>query len=218
VSAVQRTRSEDRIELDSNRTLGALITLIVPALFLVHVACAQVQAQQTRAQCEQCCKSSGLDDYYLDQCRLKCFRSPDHCAQGRAPREEAARPQRPVATPGVSAPGSGPAVEDTQEEQAAPPQRPAPPRQAAPRPVQKPAQPKQDGIVFRWPDPLSLTPGKEIDAARDILAANDIPPQHPRYGEALQGVQQVLLNFMRSNPQGGQMPTRDLVNVLMRFK
>jgi hypothetical protein len=62
---------------------------------------------QTRDQCEKCCKSKETDEYYLEQCKLKCFRAPDHC-KGRGAEDRAVRPapkpapapeRKPVAKP-----------------------------------------------------------------------------------------------------------------------
>ena len=75
--------------------VSAIIFSIIPPSF----------ASQTRDQCEKCCRSSTQDEYYSEQCRLKCFRNPDHCVDQKSKqdaREEVAPPSG--ATPGP-APG-----------------------------------------------------------------------------------------------------------------
>ncbi len=42
-------------------------------------SCGQGSFQQTREQCDECCKKSTNDAYYQEQCRLKCFRNHDSC-------------------------------------------------------------------------------------------------------------------------------------------
>jgi hypothetical protein len=111
----------------------------------------------------------GYDEYYLEQCRLRCFRNPDHC--------------------------KGSAVK------------------AAPEPEKKP-QPKR--AKFRWPQPLNLTPGKEWEAAAQILALNGIAPGHRNYQKALTSIQNILVDFVRKNPSGGKLPTARLERVLRR--
>lgn|GEM_PF-1230059 len=179
-------------------------------LALIILPWVTAHAEQTRDQCRKCCEGKGFDDYYLEQCKLKCFRSPDHCADAKAApapstEREAVRPapaERPPAVePRPPSTEPRPAVR-----QPAPPpstEPPAPRREAAPR-----------GAPFSWPGQLSLTPGKEWEAAGQILSANGIPPQHPNAQRALQAIEAVLVDFARRNPQGGQLPTAALEQII----
>jgi hypothetical protein len=153
----------------------ALIAALAP--MILGLLGSPALGAQTRDQCEACCKNAGYDEYYAEQCRLKCFRHPDHCSAASSHREPP-----PVATPRPT------------EEPAPPP----PPRQSK----------------FVWPNPLSLVPGKEWEAAAQILALNGIPQQHPNYQAALRNVQGVLMDFVRKNPTGGRLPTSQLERVL----
>jgi len=72
--------------------------------------------------------------------------------------------------------------------------------------------------VFKLPDPLNLSPGRERDAAAQILALNGIPPQHPQYAAAVQAMENVLVNFARANPTGGKLPTAQLENILGQLR
>ncbi len=153
-------------------------------------------AAQTKEQCHDCCKGQGLDEYYLEQCRLKCFRNNDHCVGHQKKQPTAEAPAPPAQT------------------QPAPAARPVPPeREVAVAERQPPAAPQ-----FRWPNPLNLVPGKEIEAAGQILGANGIPPQHPQYTPALKAVEQVLIQFARSNPSGGRLPTAQLERILRQLR
>lgn len=182
-------------------SVGGFILLIG----LVTMPGLPAQAEQTRDQCRKCCEGKGLDEYYLEQCKLKCFRSPDHCLDTKAaPKPEAKEPPQP-------APAERPRA-------AEPPRpavrQPAPPTvQEAPPPRREPA-PAPRGAPFTWPSPLNLTPGREWEAAGQILTANGMTPQHPNFQRALRAVEAVLIDFARSNPQGGQLPTAALEQIL----
>ena len=93
----------------------------------------------------------------------------------------------------------------------APPRQPAPSAEAPPR--QQPQRP-----AFRLPDPLNLSPGRERDAAAQILALNGVMPQHPQYAAALQAIENVLVSFARANPSGGKLPKAQLENILRQLR
>lgn len=158
----------------------------------------QTPPQQTRDQCYECCKNSGHDDYYLEQCRLKCFRNNDHCTGAKGPKTETAAPPKP------DPPATRVRVPQDYDQQV---EQPAPPPQ---RQVQRPQ--------LVWPNPLNLAPGREGEAAAHILAINGIPPQHPNYAQAHRAMQDVLLNFARNNPGGGSLPTSQLERIITQLR
>ncbi|MBI5249426.1 MAG: hypothetical protein HY912_08020 [Desulfomonile tiedjei] len=164
-------------------TIAAVI-----AILGIAVLPSAATAAQTREQCYDCCKGQGHDEYYLEQCRLKCFRNNDHCLEQQK-RQPAAEVMPPSSQPQPA------------------PARPAPERQVAEK--EPPAAPQ-----FRWPNPLNLVPGKEWEAAGQILAVNGVSPQHPQYPAALKAVEQVLVQFARANPSGGRLPTAQLERIL----
>jgi hypothetical protein len=148
--------------------------LFIKIILVSFLLCFAVQfsgppgwAKQTRQQCNECCKKMGYDEYYLEQCRLKCFRNPDHCKSNAV--------------------------------------------KAAPQPEKKPQKKR---ATFRWPRPLNLTPGKEWDAAAQILALNGISPGHPNYQKALASIRNILVEFVRSHPSGGKLPTARLERII----
>ncbi|MBI5571974.1 MAG: hypothetical protein HY914_18675 [Desulfomonile tiedjei] len=158
------------------------------SLFVVSLLVSPAFSDQTREQCEECCRKGGYDEYYLEQCRLFCYRHPDHCTGNRSSR-----------LPGSEvAPKVAPKPEPEPE--------PAPTAAEAPAPK------------FRWPTPLNLVPGRERDAAAQILTLNGIPPQNPNFMAAVQQMEQVLIGFVRANPQGGRLPTAQLERILRQFK
>ena len=108
---------------------------------------------------------------------------------------------------------------------AAPKPAPAPAAKAQPAPTgpaaERPAPEKPPGAEkaqFRYPNPLNLVPGKEFEAAGQILAVNGIPPQHPQYAAGLKAVEQVLVQFARANPSGGRLPTAQLERILRQLR
>lgn len=179
----------DRRSAGARKALGVLLFGIVPVFAFVHLLGSAAFALQTREQCDKCCQAQYADEYYTEQCKLKCFRNPDHCVGQKSMRKAA-----PAPTPSAEAP----------------PRRPAPSAEA-PRP-----QPKRR--AFQWPNPLNLAPGREREAAAQILAINGILPQHPQYAAALQAVESVLVNFARANPTGGKLPTAQLENILRQLR
>jgi hypothetical protein len=222
-----------------------LVFLCVSAIILL--AMPQSFASQTRDQCEKCCKSSIQDEYYSEQCRLKCFRNPDHCTSRKSKhevREESAPPspaygapppRRPVVAPGSTPPRvSGPPP--TVPGPTGPPMGPpgtvgAPPggrvmtgppatAQRPPTgasPGMTPRQASQQGMLV-FPSPLNLVPGRESEAAGQILNLNGISPQHPNYQAGVQAMTAILQNFARNNPSGGSLPTDDMQRVIVQLK
>ena len=179
------------------RISWALLLCVSLVAAMVHWSSVTTMAAQTKEQCEKCCEGQGHDEYYLDQCKLRCFRSPDHCTDQKVQKAPAPRPQtkaRPTPPP-----------------QAAQPSQPAtvPPEAS---------QPQDQGTVFRWPETLNLSPGREGEAAEIIVQGNGIPPQHRNYAKAVQGVTAALVDFVRKNPQGGNIPTSTLARIIVRYR
>ena len=69
-----------------------------------------------------------------------------------------------------------------------------------------PRHASQRGMLV-FPSPLNLVPGREAEAAGQILNLNGISPQHPNYGAGVQAITGILQNFARNNPSGGSLPT-----------
>ncbi len=197
-------------------------------------------AAQTREQCEKCCRNSIQDEYYSEQCRLKCFRNPDHCADQKSkqeageedapPRpEHRARVRPPVVAPGSTPPRVSGPTPSSPGTAAAPPGGPVttgPPTAARRPPAQPPAsanhgmtprQATQRGMLV-FPSPLNLVPGRESEAAGQILNLNGISPQHPNYRAGLQAITAILQNFARNNPSGGSLPTDEMQRVIVQLK
>ena len=154
------------------------------------------QEEQSREECNACCERSGLDDYYTDQCKLKCFRDHEHCrGKKHQPAPEAVTPPAPppprneVSTP-------RPHVE-------------APPRPRRQRVAPAP-QPPPPPPGFAYPEEVELSPGNEWQIADKILERNGIPRNHPNYTKAMQSIQGLLMSFVRANPQGGDLPRPNL--------
>lgn len=88
----------ENLQRDGSNGAGAMKSRGAAALFFCSIvlvaagfACSAALGSQTREQCEKCCQSKETDEYYLEQCKLKCFRAPDHC-QGRGAEERTVRP------------------------------------------------------------------------------------------------------------------------------
>ncbi len=194
-----------RSDTRNNRQSGGVWPLICAATLLAGVmpGPAFPQQGQTREECNSCCERSGLDEYYTDQCKLKCFRNNDHC-RGKAhePTSQAVTPQAPSAPKLVA-----PAPRESSE----PTPRPRPPRNThAPNRPQHPP--------FAYPETLVLSPGNEWQAADQILERNGIPKQHPNYMKAMQNIQGLLIAFGRANPQGGDLPTDELERIVNQYR
>ncbi len=238
------------IQLKKDQASAGVIHFLVLFLFFVS-ASVFLTAQssfsaQTREQCERCCTNSIQDEYYSEQCRLKCFRNPDHCTDKRnkqETREDVTQPRSLTSTPGngervrpqrvhprpthprVSTPG--PSVSGPVGPTPGPPAMSGPPAGAqAPQPQTHagspnrgltPRQASQKGMLV-FPSPLNLVPGRESEAAAQILNLNGISPQHPNFNAGVQAMTSILQNFARNNPSGGQMPTEDMQRVIIQLK
>ena len=231
-------------------THKALFFLCISALIIFSPVPPAFSAQ-TRDQCEKCCRSSNQDEYYSEQCRLKCFRNPDHCADQKSKPDDQeeltspsptprARVRPPTVAPGTtpprvsgpppSAPGTmGPPPSDpgmmgppsggpiTPGPPATAQRPPAQPQGAAPPGGMTPRHASQRGMLV-FPSPLNLVPGREAEAAGQILNLNGISPQHPNYGAGVQAITGILQNFARNNPSGGSLPTVELQRVIIQLK
>jgi hypothetical protein len=62
-----------------------------------------------------------------------------------------------------------------------------------------------------------LSPGREWEAAGQILAANGIPPQHPNFTAGMKAIEGVLTDFARRNPGGGDLPVDQLERILAQL-
>ena len=73
------------------------------ALLLIQMSSIAALGGQTREECNECCNRAGYDQYYEEQCKLKCFRNHDHCiskgAQQAKPAARAEKPNKEPATP-----------------------------------------------------------------------------------------------------------------------
>lgn len=205
--------------------LGLLMgALVVGAL--IHFTHTAALSAQSRDECHKCCESQGYDEYYLDQCKLQCFRNPEHCTGGKsgagtktqaapaakppapaqiAPQESPPPPRQPAPAIPQQPREQPPAVQPTYREQPPAAQRPPAHRQSARAP-------------FQWPNPLTLVPGRESDAAAQIIVLNGIPPQHPNFQAAVGAVTAVLIDFARNNPGGGALPTTQLEQIIKQFR
>jgi len=179
-----------RPKLVSVSFLVQAIGMSLLSLFVASLLVSPAVSDQTRDQCDECCKKGGYDEYYLEQCRLLCFRHPDHCTGNRSSRLPAS--------------------------EVAPKAEPKP--EAKPEPEPAPAATEAPASKFRWPKPLNLVPGRERDAAAQILTLNGVSPQNPNFMAAVQQMEQVLIGFVRANPQGGRLPTAQLERILGQFK
>jgi len=193
-------------------------TLLTAAL--IHFTGTQALGSQTKEQCHKCCERQGHDEYYLDQCKLQCFRNPDHCTGGKpasapraepAPAAKAPAESRPV--PREQIPAQQPMIPREQPRAV----QPMLEREQAPA-AQRPAAPPRTRAAFQWPNPLTLVPGREADAAAQILVLNGIPPQHPNFGAGVNAVQAVLVDFARNNPAGGSLPTTQLERIIKQLR
>ena len=158
-------------EFDSR--LIVLLGMVVVG-YAIHGSASVVFSAQTKAECQKCCEQKDLDEYFMDQCKVKCFRNPDHCTTGKATTKSA--------------------------------------------PKKRTTKRKRSRRAFRWPNPLNLTPGNEWEAAAEILSMNGITPQHPNAAPALQAVEALLKEFVRTSPQGGRMPTQQIQQVIRQYR
>ncbi len=176
MSGQVRRLLEERLSPILDPTIIALWLGFAIAPVLFHFAATAAYCEQSRAECRRCCEKKGLDEYYTDQCKLKCFRNPDHCTGGgetvrQAPREKKTARSR-----------------------------------------------RSRRSAFRWPNPLNLTPGNEWEAAAEILSMNGITPRHPNAAPALEAVEAILKDFVRTHPQGGSLPTAQVRRIIKKYK
>ncbi len=221
-------------------TYNALFLGCISALIIFSPVSPALSAQ-TRDQCEKCCRSSIQDDYYSEQCRLKCFRNPDHCADQKSKpndQEEVASPgpthrarvRPPAVAPGPTPPrvsGVPPSAPGTMGPPPGGSVTPGPPPTAQRPPAQPQSAAPPGGMtarhasqrdLLRFPSPLNLVPGREAEAAGQILNLNGISPQHPNYGAGVQAITGILQNFARNNPSGGSLPTDDMQRVIIQLR
>ena len=145
--------------------------------------------KQSKEQCKRCCeKQYEGDQFSIDQCKLKCFRNTDHCILEKSSAPEAR-------------------VEEDQEKKKKP----------AKKKKQRKKRRRTKTITLKWPDPLNLMPQQEVVAAAQILEINGLSMQNPNYGQALYEVTAILIQFRVDNPQGGDLPTEALKNVLIKY-
>ena len=81
-----------------------------------------------------------------------------------------------------------------------------------------PRHTRLSGTCCVFPSPLNLVPGREAEAAGQILNLNGISPQHPNYGAGVQAITGILQNFARNNPSGGSLPTDEMQRVVTPIK
>ncbi|MGD9818732.1 MAG: hypothetical protein AB7V04_08515 [Desulfomonilaceae bacterium] len=195
---IRMTFTNQKCNNSSNLQNKTSFIIIISSIFILAGSVfAPVYCQQTREQCYDCCAESGYDDYYTEQCRLKCFRNTDHCVSKKAKQTTAtAKPTPDVAKP----------------------EKPKPAEQQTVSTREQPARPQPRRAEFVWPNPLNLVPGREIDAASQILALNGVVPQHPNYAQALRAVEALLIDFGRNNPAGGALPTAQLERLVGQFR
>ncbi|MFH0825429.1 MAG: hypothetical protein V2B18_21970, partial [Pseudomonadota bacterium] len=71
---------------------------------------------------------------------------------------------------------------------------------------------------LKWPSTLTLAPGGEGPAARDILAGNGLTPDHPNFSTVLTAVEAVLRDFSAKAPKGGKLSTAELERIIKDAK
>jgi len=172
-----------------------------------------VYADQNREQCDRCCRKTIQDEYYQDQCVLKCFRNHDHCRESASAPAESA-PEQPKPTTAEQPPAHPRRAQPGYAQPAPPGGQPGPGAVAQEPPPRQPSR----GPAFQFPNPLNLAPGREWEAAGQILMANGFTPQHPNYQPALKAIEGVLVNFGRANPSGGRLPKNQLEQIIRHFR
>ncbi len=195
-------------ERRSWNALRAFLCVAASTIFLLATA-ATASFGQTRAECNKCCQEMFTDEYYVEQCKLKCFRDTGHCNVLRAARGSGPRSDRQQPQPSVDRQAAKPEAPSSAQPPAAEPPRERP---------QLPERTATRHAPFVWPETLVLNPGREWEAAGQILAANGIPPQHPNYTPALKAIEQVLIDFARTNPGGGELPTDQLERIIKQAR
>lgn len=177
MSVANRRRLRESIHWNFSAVSTPVLLIFLATLLSIHFSEFSAYAKQTKEECRKCCEGKGYDEYFREQCKLKCFRDPDHCIDKRS-----------SVKPSESPP---------------------------PKASKRKRSPRSE---FRWPRPLNLTPGQEWEAAAKILSLNGITPQHPNAANALQAVESILIEFVRTHPQGGSLPTTQLEQVIRRYR
>lgn len=158
-------------------TFGALLNCLA-VIVLLSISAQFAEAAQTREECDRCCERQGYDDYFTEQCKLKCFRDPSHCGGGTS--IKSAKPKKKKAT--------------------------------------KKKRKRRQRITLRFPSPLNITPGEEWKSAVEICVINGITSSNRNFAAAVQGVEQILIDFAKNNPSGGNLPTTKLERIIVRYK
>ncbi|MFH0822262.1 MAG: hypothetical protein V2B18_05880, partial [Pseudomonadota bacterium] len=79
-----------------------------------------------------------------------------------------------------------------------------------PSPDATPRENQRRTSGFKWPGSLTLVPGAESEAAREILVNNGLTPDKPGFADAMRKVDALLKGFAVKAPAGGKLPTTDL--------
>ena len=105
MSAIHNRYFPDQMRVPCNTALKLLLFGFFVASISGHFSSSAALGLQTREECDKCCQHQGFDEYYTEQCRLKCFRNHDHCVGQKSMRTPAAKPsvQAPAPQPPPSA-------------------------------------------------------------------------------------------------------------------
>ncbi len=156
-------------------------------------------ARQTREQCNRCCTASHEDEYYREQCKLRCFRDHDSCTDSGAQGKKKSSTTAP--------------------EHRKPPERVKRlDTQRSPEKHADAARPSPKQRAFHFPNPLNLTPGREAAVAGELTTLNGIPPHHPNHVTAAQAIERVLIRFVKTHPTGGRLPTTQLEAIITKYR
>jgi hypothetical protein len=187
VSKVLRFMMIHRISIPLPRLIIFSFFVLSTAFLLVCQFGTVSFAEQTKEECRACCDGMGFDDYYLEQCKLKCYRNPDHCKGGKV------KDPPPVAKKKKT-------IKKKKKKK------------------KKKKRIRRKKITLRFPSPLSITPGEEWKTAVEILVINGITSRNRNFVAAVQSVERVLADFTLNNPQGGQLPTTQLEQIIVKYK
>jgi hypothetical protein len=152
------------------------------------ITSSSVSAAQTKNQCQRCCDNKYEDEYYAERCRLECHRDPDHC---KGHQEAPKKKQKPE-------------VKKKRKK----------PKRATRRKPKK----KKKTVTLRFPNPLNIIPGEEWRTAVELVVLNGITSRHPKFVQAVEQVERILISFRVNNPQGGELPTEALERVIVKYK
>ncbi len=93
------------------------------------------------------------------------------------------------------------------------------PKKKKPRRKPKRRKPKKKKtITLRFPNPLNIEAGQEWRTAVELLVLNGITSRHPKFVQAVESVESILINFRVQNPQGGELPTQALEDTIVKYK